>query len=115
MPTLAAVASCALDYAVEDPWREQLDRDGRTDARLGNFHDRQRSGEVAGQERKDGKLILVLFEPRTYTGSCMAPRVVLLEDAIILRKNNAHVGVPNMVRKDRFVGLYGSIVPSTMI
>ncbi|KFM56651.1 hypothetical protein X975_06821, partial [Stegodyphus mimosarum] len=25
----------ALDYAVEDPWREQLDRDGPTDARLG--------------------------------------------------------------------------------
>ncbi|GFU36159.1 hypothetical protein TNCV_2200551 [Trichonephila clavipes] len=26
----------ALDYAVEDPWREQqLDRDGTTDARLG--------------------------------------------------------------------------------
>ncbi|GFV55922.1 uncharacterized protein TNCV_7211 [Trichonephila clavipes] len=25
----------ALDYAVEDPWREQLDRDGLTDARLG--------------------------------------------------------------------------------
>ncbi|GFX28428.1 uncharacterized protein TNCV_1152371 [Trichonephila clavipes] len=24
-----------LDYAVEDPWREQLDRDGLTDARLG--------------------------------------------------------------------------------
>ncbi|GBN57113.1 hypothetical protein AVEN_119897-1, partial [Araneus ventricosus] len=24
-----------LDYAVEDPWREQPDRDGPTDSRLG--------------------------------------------------------------------------------
>ncbi|GFU59763.1 hypothetical protein TNCV_3469041 [Trichonephila clavipes] len=32
----------------------------------------------------------------------MAPRIVLLEDAIIPRKNNAHVGV-EMVRKDRCV------------
>ncbi|GFV69909.1 hypothetical protein TNCV_1982761 [Trichonephila clavipes] len=85
----------ALDYAVEDPWREQLDQDGATDTRLG-------LSQVSLLAREDGKLILVLFEPRTYTGSCMAPRIVLLEDAIILRKNNAHVGV-DMVRKDRCV------------
>ncbi|GFV68831.1 transposable element Tc1 transposase [Trichonephila clavipes] len=34
MPTLMPWPA-ALDYAVEDPWREQLDRDGTTDARLG--------------------------------------------------------------------------------
>ncbi|GFW50680.1 hypothetical protein TNCV_2889821 [Trichonephila clavipes] len=80
----------ALDYAVEDPWGEQLDRDGLTDARLG-------LSQVSllargGRETHPGAL-------RT---SCMAPRIVLLEDAIILRKNNAHVGV-DMVRKNRCV------------
>ncbi|GFV15787.1 DUF4817 domain-containing protein [Trichonephila clavipes] len=34
MPTLMPWPA-ALDCAVEDPWREQLDRDGTTDARLG--------------------------------------------------------------------------------
>ncbi|GFY47614.1 hypothetical protein TNIN_366221 [Trichonephila inaurata madagascariensis] len=80
-----------LDYVGEDPWREQLDRDGPTDSRL------SLSPAVCCPEDNG---ILVFFEPRTYIASCMAFRIVLLVDAITLRENNAHVGVD---RKDRCV------------
>ncbi|GBN51814.1 hypothetical protein AVEN_199926-1 [Araneus ventricosus] len=52
----------ALDYAV--------DRGGPTDSRLG-------LNPVSLLATEYGKLILVLFEPRTYTASCMTHRIVL--------------------------------------
>ncbi|GFV56803.1 hypothetical protein TNCV_2759041 [Trichonephila clavipes] len=70
-----------LYYAGEDPWREQPDRDGPTDSRLGLIQTRL----LARGERE-----LVLFKPHTYTTSCMTLCIVLLVDVIILRKNSAY-------------------------
>ncbi|GFU17424.1 uncharacterized protein TNCV_4309611 [Trichonephila clavipes] len=69
----------ALDYAVEDPWREQLDINGLTDARLG-------LSQVSllakgGRETHPGALRTTHVHWQLY-GTC----IVLLEDAIILRK-----------------------------
>ncbi|GFX32907.1 uncharacterized protein TNCV_890431 [Trichonephila clavipes] len=85
----------ALDYAVEDPWREQLDRDGLTDARLG-------LSQVSllargGRETHPGALRTTHVHWQLYgTSHCPAGRCHHPEE------NNAHVGV-DMVRKDRCV------------
>ena len=50
--------------------------------------------------REYDKLILPLFGQRMYTANYMPPRIVLLVDAIILRKINSNVRV-DMVRKDK--------------
>ncbi|GFW67718.1 uncharacterized protein TNCV_3445901 [Trichonephila clavipes] len=86
----------ALDYAVEDPWREQLDRDGLTDARLG-------LSQVSllarrGRETHPGALRTTHVHWKR-----MEPRIVLLEDAIILRKSNAHVGWTWSARTDAYL------------
>ncbi|GFT82268.1 uncharacterized protein TNCV_4650761 [Trichonephila clavipes] len=80
----------ALDYAVEDPWREQLDRDGLTEARLG-------LSQVSllakgGRESHPGALRTTHVHWQLYgTSHCPAGRCHHPEE------NNAHVGV-DMVR-----------------
>lgn len=74
----------ALGYVVEDLSCYQPDQGDPTYSRLGLCPGVCCPGE-------NGKLILVLFEPRTYIASCLTPQVIMLEDAIILMKQNLHV------------------------
>ncbi|GFU92061.1 hypothetical protein TNCV_559941 [Trichonephila clavipes] len=80
--TCAGTALFKLPYYVRDPWREQLDRDGPTDSRLGLI-------QMSLLAREDGKPHPgAFFEPRTYTSSCEGTLAfILLEDAIILEEN----------------------------
>ncbi|GFU89398.1 uncharacterized protein TNCV_1783801 [Trichonephila clavipes] len=85
--------TAVLVYVGEDPWSEQPNQDDPTDSLLGL------RGEFADQTRTH------LGALRTMHVHCqLYDRIVLLVDAIILRKNNVHIGVDMCIRVEPYEG-----------
>ncbi|GBN36415.1 hypothetical protein AVEN_167237-1 [Araneus ventricosus] len=76
----------ALDYAVEDPWREQPDRGGPTDSRLGLNPDYVPPIGVSGRN--------LIHTPKRHRKRCMGDPLYLGSRCLVVRSRIRHRKAP---------------------